>query len=150
MPLPRHASFVNVFFAERPSNTNTHYNWHHMWHCDVMAWRHMMMWCHGITSDDIFMSWTRGSISRVPPPVRLSQLPEAIKKELLSNTLYICGLYWWYFMPKQRSCLIQSDSTFRQILTWFNICSRFVMGFLAAFMEKTIFQNDKLWLFLGL
>ncbi len=43
-------------------------------------------------------------------------------------------------VPKQRSCLIQADSTFRQIQTRFNICSSFVMGFIAAFMEKMIVE----------
>ncbi len=42
--------------------------------------------------------------------------------------------------PKQRSCLIQADSTFRQIQTRFNIFSSFVMGFIAAFMEKMIVE----------
>ncbi len=42
--------------------------------------------------------------------------------------------------PKQRSCLIQADSTFSQIQTRFNICSSFVMGTTAAFMEKMIVE----------
>ncbi len=43
-------------------------------------------------------------------------------------------------LPKQRSCLIQADSTFRQIQTRFNMRSSFVMEFIAAFMEKMIVE----------
>ncbi len=45
-------------------------------------------------------------------------------------------VYNTHKQPKQRSCFIQADSTFGQIQTRFNICSSFVMGFIAAFMEK--------------
>ncbi len=53
------------------------------------------------------------------------------------NSGNIAHLNEWITHPKQRSCLIQADSTFRQR---FNICSSFVMGFIAAFMEKMIVE----------
>ncbi len=69
-----------------------------------------------------------------------NQLTHILDRSVCPLPLPLGATSTLHYVPKQRSCLIQADSTFRQIQTRFNICSSFVKGFTAAFMEKMIVE----------